>query len=58
MRRTHPSWFPLFKLDRIYWDVALEGREFRVHRSALARVASDHLPVICTLQFKAKVGVV
>jgi endonuclease/exonuclease/phosphatase family metal-dependent hydrolase len=52
MRRTHPSWFPLFKLDRIYWDVALEGRGFRPHRSRLARVASDHLPVICTLQVK------
>ena len=57
MRRTHPSWFPLFKLDRIYWDVALEAREFHVHRSRLARVASDHLPVICTLQFTAKAGV-
>jgi len=54
LRRTHPSWFPLFKLDRIYWDVALEGREFRVHRSRLARVASDHLPVICTLRLAAE----
>lgn len=52
MRRTHPSWFPLFKLDRIYWDLALEGREFRVHRSRLARRASDHLPVICTLRVR------
>ena len=52
MRRTHPAWFPLFKLDRIYWDVALEGREFHVHRSPLARVASDHRPVICTLSVK------
>jgi endonuclease/exonuclease/phosphatase family metal-dependent hydrolase len=52
LRRTHPAWFPLFKLDRIYWDVALEGREFHVHRSRLARVASDHLPVVCTLRVK------
>ena len=52
MRRTHPSWFPIFKLDRIYWDVALEGRTFHVHRSRLARVASDHLPVICALTVK------
>ena len=52
MRRTHPAWFPLFKLDRIYWDVALEGKEFHVHRSRLARVASDHLPVICTLRMR------
>ena len=53
MRRTHPSWFPLFKLDRIYWDVALEAREFHVHRTPRARKASDHLPVICTLRVKS-----
>jgi endonuclease/exonuclease/phosphatase family metal-dependent hydrolase len=52
MRRTHPAWFPLFKLDRIYWDVALEAREFHVHRTRLARMASDHLPVICTLRVR------
>jgi len=52
MRRTHPSWFPLFKLDRLYWDTALECREFRAHRSRLARQASDHLPVVCTLRVK------
>jgi endonuclease/exonuclease/phosphatase family metal-dependent hydrolase len=56
MRRTHPAWFPLFKLDRIYWDVALEGRTFHVHRSRLARVASDHLPVICTLTVRRAEG--
>jgi endonuclease/exonuclease/phosphatase family metal-dependent hydrolase len=53
LRRTHPSWFPLFKLDRIYWDMALEGRQFQPHRSRLARVASDHLPVVCTLTLRA-----
>jgi endonuclease/exonuclease/phosphatase family metal-dependent hydrolase len=52
LRRTHPSWFPLFKLDRIYWDGALEGREFHVHRSRLARMASDHLPVLCRLEVR------
>jgi endonuclease/exonuclease/phosphatase family metal-dependent hydrolase len=49
MRRTHPSMFPLFALDRIYWDVEIQGREFHVHRSRLARVASDHLPVVARL---------
>jgi endonuclease/exonuclease/phosphatase family metal-dependent hydrolase len=56
MRRTHPSWFPLFKLDRIYWDVALLGREFHVHQSRLARMASDHLPVISTLSVTRPAG--
>jgi endonuclease/exonuclease/phosphatase family metal-dependent hydrolase len=44
--------FPLFALDRIYWDVALEGDLFRVHRSRLARIASDHLPVVARLRVR------
>ena len=54
MRRTHPAWFPLFRLDRIYWDVELEGEEFHVHRSRLARVASDHLPVVARLRVRPR----
>jgi endonuclease/exonuclease/phosphatase family metal-dependent hydrolase len=52
MRRTHPSVFPLFALDRLYWDVELEGRDFHVHVSRLARVASDHLPIVATLRVR------
>jgi len=54
MRRTHPAVFPLFKLDRIYWDVELQGQEFHVHRSRLARVASDHLPVVARLRVRPR----
>jgi len=50
IRRTHPAPLPIFPLDRIYWDRALEADAFRVHRSRLARVASDHLPVVATLR--------
>jgi len=53
MRRTHPAMFPLFALDRIYWDVELQGQEFHVHRSRLARLASDHLPVVARLAVPA-----
>ncbi len=53
MRRTHPAMFPLFKLDRIYWDVELEGETFNAHRSRLARLASDHLPVVARLRVRA-----
>jgi endonuclease/exonuclease/phosphatase family metal-dependent hydrolase len=49
-RRTHPSPMPFFALDRIYWDRVIQGDGFRVHRSRLARVASDHLPVVARLQ--------
>jgi endonuclease/exonuclease/phosphatase family metal-dependent hydrolase len=52
-RRTHPAVFPLFGLDRIYWDRDLVGEDIRVHRTRLARVASDHLPVVVTLGFRS-----
>ena len=48
--RTHPAPLPLFALDRIYWDRRLHGETFRVHRSRLARIASDHLPVVAHLR--------
>jgi endonuclease/exonuclease/phosphatase family metal-dependent hydrolase len=57
MRRTHPAMFPLFKLDRIYWDVELEGEDFHVHRSRLSRVASDHLPVMARLRVRRRAAV-
>lgn len=50
IRRTHPAPLPLFPLDRIYWDRHLAADGFRVHRSRLARVASDHLPVVARLR--------
>ncbi|HTY79484.1 MAG TPA: endonuclease/exonuclease/phosphatase family protein [Candidatus Bathyarchaeia archaeon] len=50
MRRTHPAPIPLFPLDRIYWDHDLVCEGFYVHRSRLARVASDHLPVVARLR--------
>jgi endonuclease/exonuclease/phosphatase family metal-dependent hydrolase len=50
IRRTHPAPLPIFPLDRIYWDRHLHAEGFRVHRSRLARVASDHLPVVARLR--------
>ena len=58
MRRTHPAVFPLFRLDRIYWDVELQGEEFHVHRSRLARVASDHLPVVARVRVRSRARIV
>lgn len=49
-RRTHPAPLPLFPLDRIYWDRGLDADGVHVHRSRLARVASDHLPVVARLR--------
>jgi len=50
IRRTHPAPLPIFPLDRIYWDRELHADGFHVHRSRLARVASDHLPVVARLR--------
>lgn len=54
LRRTHPAVFPVFALDRIYWDVALNGEELRAHRSRLAKVASDHLPLVARLTVRRR----
>jgi len=43
--RTFPSWRPLFAFDRILVEPHAALRSFDVHRSELARGASDHLPV-------------
>lgn len=53
MHRTHPALLPLFRLDRIYWDVELEGETLHVHRSRRARLASDHLPVVVRLRVRS-----
>jgi len=53
LRRTHPAPFPLFPLDQIFWDAGLEAEQLRVHRSRLARVASDHLPLVARLRLPA-----
>jgi endonuclease/exonuclease/phosphatase family metal-dependent hydrolase len=50
IRRTHPAPLPIFPLDRIYWDRELHADSVRVHRSQLARIASDHLPVVARLR--------
>jgi len=43
--RTFPVWGPLFALDRVWVRPRGSLFEFRVHRSPLARRASDHFPV-------------
>ena len=50
IRRTHPAPLPLFPLDPSRCDRDLAADGFHVHRSRLARVASDHLPVVARLR--------
>ncbi len=47
--RTYPSRFPLLALDRIWcWPQELL-LAIKVHHSPLAKTASDHLPLVATL---------
>jgi endonuclease/exonuclease/phosphatase family metal-dependent hydrolase len=48
--RSFPSGCPLFSLDRIWVEPPERMLQTRTWRSHLARQASDHLPVIATLQ--------
>lgn len=52
--RTYPSPAPILALDRIWVRPAEAVVEIRAHRSALARRASDHLPVRAILEVSAE----
>jgi endonuclease/exonuclease/phosphatase family metal-dependent hydrolase len=47
---TFPCRFPLFRLDHCYVDAAFRVTAVEVDRSALARRASDHLPLVVELE--------
>jgi endonuclease/exonuclease/phosphatase family metal-dependent hydrolase len=49
--RTFPSWMPMLALDRIYADGPAVLREVSVYRTPLARLASDHLPLVGSLHW-------
>ena len=49
--KTFPAPLPVLSLDRIYVSPATALKSSRIERSQLARNASDHLPVICELEF-------
>jgi endonuclease/exonuclease/phosphatase family metal-dependent hydrolase len=46
---TYPSRCPVMRLDRIYVDDGVLPLALRAERSALSRVASDHLPLVLRL---------
>jgi endonuclease/exonuclease/phosphatase family metal-dependent hydrolase len=46
---TFPSRFPMFALDRIWVHPRQSLRALGVHASAVARSASDHLPLVALL---------
>jgi endonuclease/exonuclease/phosphatase family metal-dependent hydrolase len=50
---TFPAWRPVLALDRLWTQPASLLTALRAHRSALARAASDHLPLVATLSMAA-----
>ena len=52
-RRTYPGVIPLVHLDHIYYDPALTLERLTLHRSRLALVASDHLPLVADFRLDA-----
>jgi endonuclease/exonuclease/phosphatase family metal-dependent hydrolase len=48
---TFPAGRPMFALDRIWVEPRRALRRIAVHASKTARMASDHLPVVATLDF-------
>ena len=52
--RTYPSGWPLFALDRMWCLGAARAGALRTHRSALARRASDHLPLVGDIEIGTK----
>ena len=51
-RRTYPGIFPFLHLDHIYYDNHLKIENAFTHRSRLALVASDHLPLVADFSLK------
>ena len=47
--RTYPAVLPLFHLDHIYFDHHFRVEKAFFHRTRLALIASDHLPLVADL---------
>ena len=47
--RTFPTRFPSLAVDHIFVSAALHATKLNVHRTPVARVASDHFPLIADL---------
>jgi endonuclease/exonuclease/phosphatase family metal-dependent hydrolase len=47
--RTFPTRFPSLAVDHIFVNAVLHRTQLGVHRTSLARLASDHFPLVCEL---------
>jgi endonuclease/exonuclease/phosphatase family metal-dependent hydrolase len=53
--RSYPGILPLAHVDHIYYDFPLEVKSVAVHRSRLALIASDHLPIVADFSYETSV---
>jgi endonuclease/exonuclease/phosphatase family metal-dependent hydrolase len=49
---TFPTRFPSLAVDHIFVNATLSPTRLSVHRTPLARLASDHFPLVCELTLK------
>ena len=49
-RNTFPSKMPVLALDRLWTHPGNILKDLRAHTSPLARIASDHLPLVATVE--------
>ena len=50
MKPTYPSVAPVLRLDRIYVNHHVRARRVWAHTTPLARLASDHVPIVAVLE--------
>ena len=53
-KRTYPGVLPIMHLDHMYFDRELALEEFLLHRSPMALMASDHLPLVAEFALERK----
>jgi endonuclease/exonuclease/phosphatase family metal-dependent hydrolase len=53
VKPTYPGLLPVLRLDRIYVNSHVQCRQVAMHATPLARIASDHAPVVATIEFEA-----
>ncbi len=53
-KRTYPGVLPIMHLDHMYFDRQLVLEEFLLHRSRMALLASDHLPLLAGFRLQGR----
>ena len=49
-RRTYPGFFPILHLDHIYYEGRVDVLKVTLPRDRMAKMASDHLPLVADLR--------